>query len=153
MLRKNGSRKVAQRWAKLTSMDLLGFLLTALLLPTMVGLSRADTWDETLANAKKEGELVAALGGLASRNYRPVFKYFEDKFGIRTVISTSGGRTQTDRLLAERGAAQYNVDIFMVGPSIGNSRVIPNGAADPIKPLLFLPDVVDQTLWYRGKHH
>lgn len=153
MPRKNGSRKVAQQWAKLTSMDLLVFLLTSLLLPTMVGLSRADTWNETLANAKKEGVLVAVLGGSASRNYRPIFKIFEDKFGIRTVVSTGSGRTQTDRLLVERGARKYNVDILMVGPSIGNSRVIRNGVADPIKPLLFFPDVVDQTLWFKGKHH
>ncbi len=132
---------------------LLTFVLTALLVPTMVGLAVADQWDETLAKAKKEGKLVAALGGSASRNYRPIFKIFEKKFGIQTVVSTGGGGLQTDRLLAERRAGRYAVDIFMVGPTVGNTRIIAHGAADPIKPLLFLPDVVDQSLWYRGRHH
>jgi len=134
-------------------MNLLAFLLTALLVLAMVSLSGADTWDETLAKAKKEGKLVAALGGSASRNYRPIFKFFENKFGIRTVVSTGGGTPQANRLFAERGAGKYKVDIFMVGPTTGNRRIIANGAADPIKPLLFLPNVVDQSLWYKGKHH
>lgn len=73
---------VSQMRTRRTSVDMLVFLLTAQLVMAMVSLSRADTWDETLAKAKKEGKLVAALGGSASRNYRPIFKFFEDKFGI-----------------------------------------------------------------------
>ncbi len=153
MLKRNRSGKLTQLRMRLKPVDLLAFLLTALLVLAMISLSAADTWDETVAKAKKEGKLVAALGGSASRNYRPVFKFFEDKFGIRTVVSTGGGTRQADRLLAERGAGKYKVDIFMVGPTTGNRRIIANGAADPIKPLLFLPDVVDQSLWYKGKHH
>jgi len=119
----------------------------------MVGLSGASEWDETLAKAKEEGKFVAVLGGGASRNYRPIFKYFEDKFGIRTVVSTGGGRRQADRILAERGAGKYKVDIFMVGGTSGLQRILPNRAADPIPPLLFLPEVVDRSLWYKGKHY
>ena len=153
MQKRNGSEKVTQLRIRLMPVDLLAFLLTALLVLAMASLSGADTWDETLVKAKKEGKLVAALGGSASRNYRPIFKFFEKKFGIRTVVSTGGGTRQTDRLLAERGAGKFKVDIFMVGPTTGNRRIIGNGAADPIKSLLFLPDVVDQSLWYKGKHH
>ena len=151
MRKRNRSGKVMQL-RMLTPVDLLVFLLTALLVLAMVSLSGADMWDETLAKAKKEGKLVAALGGSASRNYRPIFKFFENKFGIRTMVYTGGGVRQTDRLLVERGAGKYKVDIFMVGPTTGNGRIIANGAADPIKPLLFLPDVVDQSLWFKGKH-
>ena len=153
MRNRNDSGGVTQVRTRLSFVDLLAILFTALLVMAMVGLSGADTWDETLAKAKKEGKLVAALGGSASRNYRPVFKYFENKFGIKTVVSTGGGTRQANRLFAERGAGKYKVDIFMVGPTTGNRRIIANGAADPIKPLLFFPDVVDQSLWYEGKHH
>ncbi len=153
MLRKNRTVRTTQLRGKLKLVGLLAFLLTPLFMLTMTGWSPADTWDETITKAKKEGELVAALGGSASRNYRPVFKFFEDKFGIRTVVSTGGGTRQTDRLLAERGAGKYKVDIFMVGFTTGNRRIIANGAADPIKPLLFLPEVVDKSLWYNGKQH
>ena len=153
MLRRNRSAKVAQLRAWLTPMDLLVFLLAGLLVLAMVGLSGASEWDETLAKAKEEGKFVAVLGGGASRNYRPIFKTFEKKFGIRTVVSTGGGRRQADRILAERGAKKYKVDIFMVGATSGINRIIANGAADPIPPLLFLPEVVDKSKWYKGKHY
>ncbi len=153
MLSESRSTKVAQLRARLTPMDLLAFLLTALLVLAMVGLSGADTWDETLAAAKKEGQLVAVLGGSASRNYRPVFKFFEDKYGVRTVVSTGSGRRQANRLLAERGAGKYKVDIIMTGGTTGNARLIPNGVPDPITPELFLPEVVDKSLWYKGRHY
>ncbi len=151
MRKRNRSGKVMQL-RMLTPVELRAFLLTALLVLAMVSLSGADMWDETLAKAKKEGKLVASLGGGASRNYRAIFKFFENNFGIRTIVYTGGGVRQTDRLLVERGAGKYKVDIFMVGPPTGNRRIIANGAADPIKPLLFLPDVVDQSLWFKGKH-
>ncbi len=81
MLRRNHSGKVAQVRVQLTPLDLLAFLLAGLLVLAMVGLSRADQWDETLAAAKKEGQLVAVLGGSASRNYRPVFKFSKTSSG------------------------------------------------------------------------
>jgi len=153
MLRRNRSEKVAQLRVRLTPLDLLAFLLAGLLVLTVVGLSGAYTWDETLAAAKKEGKLVVVLGGSASRNYRPVFKTFEDKYGIRTVVSTGSGRGQANRLLAERGARRYEVDIIMTGGTTGNARLIPNGVPDPIGPELFLPEVLDKSLWYDGRHY
>ncbi len=153
MRSRNRSGNVAQLRARLTPMDLLVFLLAGLLVLAAVGLSGASEWDETLAKAKEEGKFVAVLGGSASRNYRPIFKYFEDKFGIRTVVSTGGGRRQADRILAERGAKKYKVDIFMVGATSGVNRIVRNDAADPISPVLFLPEVVDKSLWYKGKHY
>lgn len=121
----------------------------------LVGLAHragAASWDETVAGAKKEGELVVVLGGSASRNYRPIFKYFEDKFGIRTKISTGGGGKQADRVLAERAAGKYQVDVIMVGGTTGASRFVPTGALDPIAPELFHPEVVDAKHWFKGKH-
>jgi len=152
IIRKYRSAKVAQLSARLTPMDLLVFLLAGLLVLAMFGLSGASEWDETLAKAKEEGKFVAVLGGGASRNYRPIFKTFEKKFGIRTVVSTGGGRRQADRILAERGAKKYKVDIFMVGPTSGVNRIVRNDAADPIPPILFLPEVVDKSKWFKGQH-
>ncbi len=130
-------------------------LSTALLALSLLGLTssvRADSWDEVLAAARKEGELVAVLGGSASRNYRPIFKHFEEKFGIRTVVSTGGGGKQADRLLAERRAGKSEVDIIMAGGTTAVVRLVPNGVLDPIAPVLFLPEVVDKSQWFKGKH-
>jgi len=153
MRRRNRFGKVAQLSRRLTPLDLLAYLLAALLLLALPGLSGADTWDETLAAAREESKLIVVLGGGASRRYRPVFQYFEDKFGIQTVVSTGSGRKQADRLLAERGARRYKVDIIMTGGTTGNTRLLPNGVIDPITPELFLPDVVDKSLWYKGRHY
>jgi ABC-type Fe3+ transport system substrate-binding protein len=130
----------------------LGYLGGGFALLGVGSSARAASWDETLAAARKEGELVVALGGSASRNYRPVFKYFEDKFGIRTVVSTGGGTKQADRILAERAAGKHEVDIIMVGGTTAVTRLLPNGVIDPITPVLFLPEVVDKSRWLNGKH-
>ena len=113
--------------------------------------ARAESWDQVVAAAREEGELVAVLGGSASRNYRPVFKHFEDKFGIRVVVSTGGGSKQADRLLAEHRAGKSEVDIVMTGGTTAVIRLVPNGVLDPITPLLFLPEVVDTSKWFKGK--
>jgi iron(III) transport system substrate-binding protein len=131
------------------------WLSTALLALALLGLTRsarADSWDKVLAAAREEGELVVVLGGSASRNYRPIFKHFEDKFGIRTVVSTGGGGKQADRLLAERRAGKFEVDIIMAGGTTAVIRLLPNGVLDPIAPALFLPEVVDKSRWLKGKH-
>jgi iron(III) transport system substrate-binding protein len=115
--------------------------------------ARAASWDDTVAAARKEGELVVVLGGAASRNYRPIFRHFEDKFGVRTSVSTGGGSKQADRILAERAAGKYEVDLIMVGGTTANDRFVPNAVLDPIAPVLFQPDVVKKSLWYKEKHH
>ena len=58
MLRKNGIR--------VKFMSLLTFLLAVPLVLAMQGLYTADTWDDTLAAARKEGKLVVVLGGAAA---------------------------------------------------------------------------------------
>jgi ABC-type Fe3+ transport system substrate-binding protein len=113
---------------------------------------QSASWDDTLAAARKEGELVIVLGGAASRNYRPIFKHFEDKFGIRTVVSTGGGTKQTDRILAERSAGKHTVDVMMIGGTSAVLRLVPNGVLDPIAPIFFHPEVVDKSKWFKGKH-
>jgi len=112
----------------------------------------AASWDETVAAARKEGELVVVLGGSASRNYRPIFKHFENKFNIRTVVSTGGGSKQADRILAERAAGKHEVDVIMVGGTTAVTRLLPNGVLDPIASILFQPDVIDKSRWFSGKH-
>jgi ABC-type Fe3+ transport system substrate-binding protein len=130
----------------------LSIVLLGLALLGLASNARADSWDEVLAAARNEGDLVAVLGGSASRNYRPIFKHFEDKFGIRTVVSTGGGGKQADRLLAERRAGKSEVDIIMAGGTTAVTRLLPNGVLDPIAPILFLPEVVDKSRWFKGKH-
>ena len=103
-------------------------------------------WDELAAAAREEGELVM-VGGGAVIAYRPLWKYFGDKFGVEIQSSGGSSRQIVDRVLAERSVGRYTIDLFIAGLGTSTERLIPNGALQPIEPLLFLPDVIDLSNW------
>ena len=122
---------------------------TATPTPDAMMMFKSD-WDELLAAAQAEGEVVIVMGGSASRNYRPVAQAFEDKFGITATVSTGSGGAQTDRVLAEQSAGRYDVDVMMIG---GTSalRLIAAEALVPIPPLLIHPEVTNGEGWFQGR--
>jgi iron(III) transport system substrate-binding protein len=105
-------------------------------------------WEKTLAAARKEGDLKVDLSAGSFAQYRPVIEQFGKKFGIRTVIS----RGEVDRLLAERSAGRYDVDIGFYARSQAVTRFIPARAFDPMASVFFLPGVVDTSLWWGRRH-
>lgn len=106
-------------------------------------------WQALIAAAKAEGELSIAAS--SSRDYDPVYAEFAKKFGIKTVISYGGGSEHADRILAERRAGIYAVDVGHVGGNTVNRRIIPAGAVAPIMPFLVLDEVKDPSNWYGDK--
>ena len=108
-------------------------------------------YDDVLAAARKEGQVVLAFGGAASRGFRPVTEVFEKKFAIKTVQSLGSGAAQVDRMLSEQRAGTWAVDVVLVGANSGVRFVTGDRLAE-IKPLLFLPEVLDQSLWFKGQH-
>ena len=54
-------------------------------------------------------------------------------------------------MLSEQRAGTWAVDVALVGANSG-VRFVKGDRLAEIKPLLFLPDVVDQSLWYKGQH-
>ena len=111
-----------------------------------------EEWDALIAAAQAEPELVLVLGGSAGRNYRPVAEFFGEKFGIDMVISTGSGTAQANRVLAERQAGSYLVDILFIGPTSANERLIPANALDPLAEQFIHPEVLDTSLWYKGQY-
>lgn len=109
-------------------------------------------WDALIAAAQEEGEVVLVFGGSAGRNYRPVAEFFQDKFGVKAVVSTGSGSAQANRILAERDAGQFLVDVLWVGGTSANTRMVPANALDPIADLFIHPEVTDLSLWFKGKH-
>ncbi len=89
-------------------------------------------WDALIAAAQVEGEVVLVFGGSAGRNYRPVAEFWQDKFGVKAIVSTGSGSEQGERILAEQRAGQYEVDIMMIGATTGSTRLIPAGAVEPV---------------------
>ena len=108
-------------------------------------------WDETVAKGKEEGELVI-IGGGAVVASRPIHDLFEQLFDIK-IISSGGNSTQfADRVLAERSAGIYTIDLFWSGTGTATGRLIPNGVLDPVADHLILPEVIDPSLWFQGRH-
>ena len=110
-------------------------------------------WNALIEAAQEDGELVIIAGGSASVGMKNHIEYFQEKFGIKVIVGRGSGTDQANRILAERGNGRFTADVVHVGPTSGNTRMIPNGAYDPIKPLLFHPEVVNQSLWLNNQHH
>ena len=109
-------------------------------------------WDALIAAAQAEGEVILVFGGSAGRNYRPLAEFFGEKFGINAIVSTGSGSAQGERILAEQQAGQYEVGIMMIGATTGSTRLVPGGAVEPLAPLFMHPEVLDQSLWFQGRH-
>lgn len=125
---------------------------TATSTPTPAKAAWEIEWEETVAKAQEEGELVI-IGGSAAVYYRPVFQAFQEKFGINVESTTGSTRDLVSRVLAERQAGRYTVDFILGGPTTLVGRLIPSGVLDPAAEAFILPEVKDESLWYQGRHH
>lgn len=125
-----------------------------LFLPAAYGASAQfdQQWADLIAAAQKEGRLVIAAGGAPSREYRSVIDRFQKKFNIEVAMSTGSGSATINRVLAERNAGSYTVDIGLTSVAATRTRLIPSKSLSPIPPLLIHPEVVDKSAWYGGRH-
>jgi len=109
-------------------------------------------WSKLVAAAKQEGNILVASGGAPSRQYRPVMDAFTKKFGIKVEVSTGNATDTVNRVLAERKAGKFTVDVALISSRENNQRLVPSESVVPLAPLLIHPEVVDTSLWYRGRH-
>jgi len=101
-------------------------------------------WDQLIADAQAEGELVLIMGASESRTSRDIFQAFGDKFEINVLQATGSGTANANRVLAERAAGTYSADISLVGGT-STDRLRLAGALVPIMPLIFHPEVLDRS--------
>ncbi len=113
--------------------------------------NRQTEWEQTLAAAKKEGE-VSFYG---SQGYEKVFAELQKKFPEIKVKSntTRRGSEHGQAVMTERRAGQYLVDLFINGVVTPNTVFYKANILDPVRPHLILPEVVDESKWWGGKHH
>jgi iron(III) transport system substrate-binding protein len=106
-------------------------------------------WERTLQAAKSEGQLVL----YGSNQYDEFFREFEKKFPEINVVTVIGlGPETIQRIMAERRAGRYIPDLFIGGATSGYNVLYKGKAFDPIKPAPLLPEVVDQSKWWKGRH-
>ncbi len=84
-------------------------------------------WAELLKKAQQEGKVVAFICCGIGRGIGKYIGEFEKKFKIKVVFSTGSSRQQSDRVLAERRAGRYTLDVWMGGITSLNTRLIPAG--------------------------
>ncbi len=135
------------------------FLLTSGFLSTTwlpIALGQAEPgwqqkWDRVLSEAKKEGE-VAVWGPPGPNAREALTKGFQKSYPDITVEFTGGsGSRGSPKLLRERRAKHFLVDIHIGGTTTMLTTLRPAGALDPIRPALILPEVLDSTKWLKGK--
>ena len=105
-------------------------------------------WDALLAAAQEEGEVVTFIAGSLGRSdLKDLLPRFEEKYGIEVIFSTGSSRQNADKVLAERAANTYTLDVWMGGSGTAVTRLIPANALRPIEPLLIHPEILDKSNW------
>ena len=106
-------------------------------------------WDRLVAAAKQEGKL--SLFTLAGAGYRKAADGFEKAFGISVEHGAeSSASIWVPKMEKEREAGIYSYDVVVVPPNSALIRLKPKGAWDPIRPVIFRPDVLDDKSWREG---
>jgi iron(III) transport system substrate-binding protein len=114
------------------------------------GAWQAD-WDKTVKAAEEERELVIYM----TQAFEPVFREtFQKKYPkIKVTTVTGRGPELSQRVMSERRAGRYIVDLYISGNITPLTVFHRAKILEPVKSLLLLPEVVDTPGWFEGKHH
>jgi iron(III) transport system substrate-binding protein len=109
-------------------------------------------WDRTVQAAKKEGRLSLYLyqgeGELSA-----FAQLFQKKYPEIKVVTTPGrGNTLAPRIMAERRAGKYLVDAYISGVTTAYEVFYRAKILDSVRAALILPEVIDESKWWLGKH-
>ena len=109
---------------------------------------KAD-WDQTVAAAGKEGQLV--ISAPSGTTWREQLMTFQQAYpGIRLSITASASRDYWPRIVKEREAQLSLWDFRIGGPDNLSYSVKAMGYIAPVRDMLVLPEVLDDSVWYGG---
>jgi iron(III) transport system substrate-binding protein len=108
-------------------------------------------WEKTVVAAKKEGtvSVYACCAVPAALLNAGVFEKAHP--GIK-VVGVSGRAGLAERIMAERRAGKFLADVVIHGVTPNYTELYRAKIIAPIKPVLILPEVVDESKWWEGKH-
>jgi iron(III) transport system substrate-binding protein len=153
-------RTRAQRWAAWLMVSLVLAACTSAATPAPTAAPTAastagaaspsaDAMKALVDAATKEGTVVVA--GPQGASYTPALtKAFQAKYpGIKVELTLSGGSDMVARILPERDAGKYLVDVGVQSPGEGYQSFKPKGALDPLDAIL-LPEITQDSKWIDG---
>jgi ABC-type glycerol-3-phosphate transport system substrate-binding protein len=135
-------REWSLKWASITVLLSLSIAVNA-----AAQTSWQAEWEKTVEAAKAEGQLVIYGGN----DYETLFAEFQKKYPaikVTSVIAT--GREVAQKMMTERRAGKYLVDLYLDGASTAYSVLYKGKVIEPIKSMLILPEVIDQSKWWMG---
>jgi len=105
---------------------------------------------ELIEAARKEGKVVLfGPPGAETRTELP--RAFERRYGIQLEYLSGRLGDMASRLLSERAAGLYTMDVAVGGAQTQATVMWDAGMHDPIRPILVDPSVTDPTKWTTGK--
>ncbi len=130
------------------------FMLTSLILGDEIPIlwaqdkpGLAAEWERTVAAARKEGQ-VTIFFTLGPHRTIEDFQKAYPKIKVIGVFGRSSGLVQ--RMMTERRAGKYFPDARVGGGGRYFDKLVPH--SNPVKPILMLPEVVDESKWFEGAH-
>lgn len=107
-------------------------------------------WRDLIAAARKEGKVgLNSVPGAEMRQRLPAA--FKDKFGVELEFVSLDTREAAQRAIRETAAGVLSTDLISGGQSTFVNELYPKNMLDPIKPLLFHPDIQNASVWLKGK--
>src|SRR5512135_2087620 len=110
-------------------------------------------WEDIVKAAEKEGE-VTVYATNSVGELRVIWDAFKKRFP-KIKLNSVGISTTSEivtKVMAERRAGQYFVDVMLGAPGATYNSFCRGKALDPLPPALVLPEVTDVTKWWKGKH-
>jgi len=127
---------------------LIWFLLGGILYAAESNPALQNEWAQTLKKAQDEGQLSV----YGSSRYDLLFEEFQKHYPqIKISVTTTRGSDVLSRLMTERRAGKYLVDLHL-GSANASYLLYKAKIVDPLKPNLVLPEITDETKWWGGKH-
>jgi iron(III) transport system substrate-binding protein len=106
-------------------------------------------WEKLVEAAESEGEVIV----IGSDSHRLAALSFKEAFPkIKVRFEPGAGRHFGPRVMAERRAGKYLVDIAMLGSGTMYRVFYKGRILDPLPSTLVLPEVTDLSKWWQKKH-
>ena len=112
--------------------------------------SSQATWESTVAAAKQEGRLNFYVGRYGSE---PLLNEFRKEFPEIKIFTTNGtGNSLGTRIVTEARAGSVLANLYS-GGAVTNFEILYKGKVlGSLKSALILPEILDESKWYGGKH-